>query len=170
MTERFGRPLILRPDHLVRSLTEPFGQRRKVMKTAGLLSMLLVAGLSFAAWTSQATAAVKDAAAGREATMTRCFSEAKKHYAEVTGTGTTSSISRIGAACMTPGTSTERLGCPTLSSLPAPFRHRSEQIDRTSNAPAFRRPSHISNPPYPQAWPPSISPAAPLSGAELRPN
>jgi hypothetical protein len=61
---------------------EPFvgGQRRKVMRTAGLLSMVLVAGLSVAAWTSQATAAVKDAAAGHDATMTRCLLEAKRHY------------------------------------------------------------------------------------------
>ena len=50
------------------------------MKTAGLLSMVLVAGLSVATWTSQASAAVKDAAAGREATMTRCLAEAKRHY------------------------------------------------------------------------------------------
>ena len=50
------------------------------MKTAGLLSMVLVAGLSVATWTSQATAAVKDAAAGRDAAITRCLSEAKKHY------------------------------------------------------------------------------------------
>jgi hypothetical protein len=62
--------------------SEPFvrGQRRKIMKTAGLLSMVLVAGLSVATWTSQVTAAVKDAAAGREATMTRCLLEAKRHY------------------------------------------------------------------------------------------
>jgi hypothetical protein len=50
------------------------------MRTAGLLSITLVAGLSVATWTSQATAAVKDAAAGREATMTRCLLEAKRHY------------------------------------------------------------------------------------------
>jgi hypothetical protein len=50
------------------------------MNTAGLLSMVLVAGLSVATWTSQATAAAKDAAAGREATMTRCLLEAKRHY------------------------------------------------------------------------------------------
>src|SRR5258706_4268202 len=55
-------------------------QRRKVMKTAGLLSMVLVAGLSVATWASQATAAVKDAAAGREAAITRCLLETKKHY------------------------------------------------------------------------------------------
>jgi hypothetical protein len=54
--------------------------RRKVMKTAGLLSMALVAGLSVATWTSQATATVKNAAAGREAAITRCLSEAHKHY------------------------------------------------------------------------------------------
>jgi hypothetical protein len=59
---------------------EPFvgSQRRKVMKTAGFLSMVLVAGLSVATWTSQATAAVKDAAAGREATMARCLLEVKE--------------------------------------------------------------------------------------------
>jgi hypothetical protein len=50
------------------------------MKTAGLLSMVLVAGLSVATWTSQATAAANNAAAGREATMTRCLSEAHRHY------------------------------------------------------------------------------------------
>jgi hypothetical protein len=50
------------------------------MKTAGLLLMALVAGLSVATWTSQATAAVKDAAAGREGAMTRCLLEAKRHY------------------------------------------------------------------------------------------
>jgi hypothetical protein len=62
--------------------SEPFvrGERRKIMKTAGLLSMVLVAGLSVTTWTTQATAAVKDAAAGREATMTRCLLEAKRHY------------------------------------------------------------------------------------------
>jgi hypothetical protein len=55
-------------------------QRRKVMKTASLLSMALVAGLSVATWTSQATAAVKNAAAGRDGAMTRCLLEAKTHY------------------------------------------------------------------------------------------
>jgi hypothetical protein len=50
------------------------------MKNAGLLSMVLVAGLSVATWTSQATAAVKDAAAGRETAITRCLSETKRHY------------------------------------------------------------------------------------------
>jgi hypothetical protein len=50
------------------------------MKTAGLLSMVLVAGFSIATWTSQATATVKNATAGREATMTRCLSEAHKRY------------------------------------------------------------------------------------------
>jgi hypothetical protein len=50
------------------------------MKTAGLLSMVLVAGLSVATWTSQATAAVKNAAAGRDAAITRCLLETKKHY------------------------------------------------------------------------------------------
>jgi hypothetical protein len=53
---------------------------RKVMKTTGFLSMVLVAGLSVATWTSQATAAVKDAAAGRDAAMTRCLLEVKRHY------------------------------------------------------------------------------------------
>jgi hypothetical protein len=50
------------------------------MKTAGLLSMVLVAGLSVATSTSQAMAAPKNAAAGREATMTRCLVETKAHY------------------------------------------------------------------------------------------
>ena len=50
------------------------------MKTAGFLSIALVAGLSVATWTSQATAAVKNATTGRDATMTRCLSEAHNHY------------------------------------------------------------------------------------------
>jgi hypothetical protein len=50
------------------------------MKTAGLLSIVLVAGLSVATWTSQSTAAVKDVAAGRDAAMTRCLLDAKRHY------------------------------------------------------------------------------------------
>ena len=50
------------------------------MRTGGLLSMVVVAGLSVATWTSQATAAVKDTTAGREGTMARCLSEAKRHY------------------------------------------------------------------------------------------
>ena len=50
------------------------------MKTAGLLSMVLVAGLSVATWTSQATAAVKNATEGRDSAITRCLMEAKKHY------------------------------------------------------------------------------------------
>jgi hypothetical protein len=50
------------------------------MKTAGLLSIVLAAGLSLATWTSQATAAAKNAATGRDAAMTRCLLEAKAHY------------------------------------------------------------------------------------------
>jgi hypothetical protein len=82
MTERFGHPLILPPKPPPVRMTEPFGQDqwRKVMKTAGLLSMALVAAFSIATWTSQATAAVKDAAGGREAAITRCLMETKRHY------------------------------------------------------------------------------------------
>jgi hypothetical protein len=50
------------------------------MKKTGLLSMALVAGLSVAMWTSQATAAVKNTPAGREAAMTRCLEDAHRHY------------------------------------------------------------------------------------------
>ena len=49
------------------------------MKTGSLLSMALVA-FSVATWTSQATAAVKYAAGGREAAITRCLMETKRHY------------------------------------------------------------------------------------------
>jgi hypothetical protein len=50
------------------------------MRTAGLLAMMLVAGLSVATWTSQATAAVKNTATGRDAAITRCLMETKRHY------------------------------------------------------------------------------------------
>jgi hypothetical protein len=50
------------------------------MKTEGLLSMVLVAGLSVVTWTSQATAAAKNAATGRDAAITRCLLEARNHY------------------------------------------------------------------------------------------
>jgi hypothetical protein len=45
-----------------------------------ILSMVLVAGVSFATWTSQAMAVVKDTSAVREAAMTRCLLETKRHY------------------------------------------------------------------------------------------
>jgi hypothetical protein len=50
------------------------------MKNAGFLSMVLVVGFSIATWTSQATAAVKNAAAGRDGAITRCLLESKRHY------------------------------------------------------------------------------------------
>jgi hypothetical protein len=50
------------------------------MRTVGLLSVLAVAGLSVATWTSQATAAAKSAAEGRDGAMAKCLSEAKRHY------------------------------------------------------------------------------------------
>jgi hypothetical protein len=50
------------------------------MRTVSLLSMLVVAGLSVATWTSQATAAVKSSAEGRDGAMARCLSETKRHY------------------------------------------------------------------------------------------
>jgi hypothetical protein len=45
-----------------------------------ILSMVLVAGFSFAMWTSLAMAAVKGTSAGRDAAMTGCLLEAKRHY------------------------------------------------------------------------------------------
>jgi len=50
------------------------------MKAVGFVSMALVAGLSVATWTSQATAAVKSAAEGRDGAIARCLSAAKRHY------------------------------------------------------------------------------------------
>jgi hypothetical protein len=50
------------------------------MRSVGLLSMVVVAGLSVATWTSQARAAVKSAAEGRDGAVARCLSEAKRHY------------------------------------------------------------------------------------------
>jgi hypothetical protein len=50
------------------------------MKTANILAFALVAGLSVATLTSQASAAVGDAGAGRDAAMERCVAEAKSHY------------------------------------------------------------------------------------------
>jgi hypothetical protein len=50
------------------------------MKTASLLSMVLLAGLSVGAWTSQATAAVKNVGADRDATITRCLAQTKRQY------------------------------------------------------------------------------------------
>jgi hypothetical protein len=45
-----------------------------------ILSMVLVAGVSFATWTSQAMAAVKNTSAGRDAAITRCLSQANRQY------------------------------------------------------------------------------------------
>jgi hypothetical protein len=50
------------------------------MRTVGSLSMVVVAGLSVATWTSQAPAAVKSAAEGRDGAVARCLLEAKRHY------------------------------------------------------------------------------------------
>jgi hypothetical protein len=50
------------------------------MRAVGFVSMALVAGLSVATWTSQATAVVKSAAERRDGAIARCLSEAKRHY------------------------------------------------------------------------------------------
>jgi hypothetical protein len=49
------------------------------MTIANTLSIALVAAISIAAWTSQAAAAVREGA-GRDAAMTRCLAQAKRHY------------------------------------------------------------------------------------------
>ena len=50
------------------------------MKVTTMLSVVLAMGLSVATWASSASAAVRDAAAGREGTVTRCLAEAHRHY------------------------------------------------------------------------------------------
>jgi hypothetical protein len=50
------------------------------MRAVGFVSMALVAGLSVATWTSQAAAAVKSDAEGRDGAIARCLSAAKRHY------------------------------------------------------------------------------------------
>jgi hypothetical protein len=52
----------------------------KNMKNASMLSIALIAGLSVAAWTSQGLAAGRDTAAVRDAAMSRCLAEARRHY------------------------------------------------------------------------------------------
>jgi hypothetical protein len=51
------------------------------MKIARMLTVVLLAAISLAAWTAQSSAAVRGGPAGtREATTARCIAEARRHY------------------------------------------------------------------------------------------
>jgi hypothetical protein len=62
------------------NVTERFGQGREHMKSTSLLSIALAMGLSIAALTSPASAAVRDASAGRDAVVAKCMTQARGHY------------------------------------------------------------------------------------------
>jgi hypothetical protein len=75
-----GRESACAPAELINFLNDSVKPGRENMTVANMLVFALVAGLSFATMTSQASAAARDAEAGRDAAMERCVAEAKSHY------------------------------------------------------------------------------------------
>jgi hypothetical protein len=67
------------------------------MRTASAISIVLIAGLSVATWTSQGAAQ----SSARDAAITRCITKAQKQYPRAGRYGTMSNRTFAYKACMT---------------------------------------------------------------------